>query len=142
MTEKKTPPEGRGWKPGQSGNPKGRPKGSGDVAQIRSAIATRIPELLEAMMRRALDGDVGAARLLLERTVAPLRATDMGQPLNLPNGTLTDQGRAVMAAVSAGELAASQGAALVGAIGALARVVELDELAARVAQLEKHHGKS
>ncbi len=94
------------------------------------------------MMRRALDGDVGAARLLLERTVAPLRATDMGQPLNLPNGTLTDQGRAVMAAVSAGELAASQGAALVGAIGALARVVELDELAARVAHLEKHHGKS
>ena len=67
MTEKKKPPEGHGWKPGQSGNPKGRPKGSGDVAQIRSAIATRIPELLEAMMRRALDGDVGAARLLLER---------------------------------------------------------------------------
>ena len=142
MTEKKKPPEGRGWKPGQSGNPKGRPKGSGDVAQIRSAIATRIPELLEAMMQRALDGDVGAARLLLERTVAPLRATDMGQPLNLPNGTLTDQGRAVMVAVSSGELAASQGAALLGAIGALARVVELDELAARVAQLEKHHGKS
>ena len=142
MTEKKKPPQGHGWKPGQSGNPKGRPKGSGDVAQIRSAIATRIPELLEAMMRRALDGDVGAARLLLERTVAPLRATDMGQPLNLPNGTLTDQGRAVMVAVSSGELAASQGAALLGAIGALARVVELDELVARVAQLEKHYGKS
>ena len=142
MTEKKKPPEGHGWKPGQSGNPKGRPKGSGDVAQIRSAIAARVPDLLEAMMQRALDGDVGAARLLLERTVAPLRATDMAQPLNLPNGTLTDQGRAVMVAVSSGELAASQGAALIGAIGALARVVELDELAARVAQLEKQHGKS
>lgn len=142
MTEKKKPPQGHGWKPGQSGNPKGRPKGSGDVAQIRSAIAARVPDLLEAMMQRALDGDVGAARLLLERTVAPLRATDMGQPLNLPNGTLTDQGRAVMVAVSSGELAASQGAALLGAIGALARVVELDELVARVAQLEKHYGKS
>ena len=142
MTEMKKPPQGHGWKPGQSGNPKGRPKGSGDVAQIRSAIAARVPDLLEAMMQRALDGDVGAARLLLERTVAPLRATDMAQPINLPNGTLTDQGRAVMAAVSSGELAASQGAALVGAIGALARVVELDELAARVAQLEKHYGKS
>ena len=142
MTEKKKPPQGHGWKPGQSGNPKGRPKGSGEVAQIRSAITAQLPQLLNAMMQRALDGDVGAARLLLERTVAPLKATDMAQPLNLPNGTLTDQGRAVMAAVSAGELGASQGAALVGAIGALARVVELDELAARVAQLEKHHGKS
>ena len=107
---------------------------------MRAAIATRIPELLEAMMQRALDGDVGAARLLLERTVAPLRATDMAQPLNLPNGTLTEQGRAVMAAVSTGDLAPSQGAALVGALGALARVAEVDELAARVAALEKHHG--
>lgn len=47
MIEKKKLPQGQGWKPGQSGNPKGRPKGSGDVAKIRSAIATRIPELLE-----------------------------------------------------------------------------------------------
>ena len=47
-----------------------------------------------------------------------------------------------MAAVSAGELAPSQGAALVGALGALARVVEVDELATRVAELERHHGKS
>ena len=142
MTEKKKPPEGHGWKPGQSGNPKGRPKGSGDVAQIRSAIAARVPDLLEAMMQRALDGDVGAARLLLERTVAPLKATDMAQALHLPDGTLTEQGRAVMAAVSAGALAPSQGAALVGALGTLARVIEMDELAARVAELEKHHGKS
>ena len=140
MTEKK-PPKGHSWKPGESGNPKGRPKGSGDVAKVRAAIAARIPELLAAMMQRALDGDVGAARLLLERTVAPLKATELAQPLNLPLGTLTEQGRAVMAAVSAGELAPGQGAALVGALGALARVAEVDELAARVAELEKRHGK-
>ena len=91
-----TPPKKRPgrWKPGESGNPAGRTPGSGEVAKVRAAIATRIPELLEAMMQRALDGDVGAARLLLERTVAPLKATDMAQPLNLPNGTLTEQGRA------------------------------------------------
>lgn len=129
------------WKSGESGNPAGRTPGSGEVAKVRAAIATRIPELLEAMMQRALEGDVGAARLLLERTVAPLKATDMAQALDLPDGTLTEQGRAVMAAVSAGALAPSQGAALVGALGTLARVVEIDELAARVAELEKRHGK-
>lgn len=142
MTDKKKPPQGQGWKPGQSGNPNGRPKGSGEVAQLRAAIAAQLPDLLTALMQRALEGDVGAARLLLERTLAPLKAIELAQPLKLPSGTLTEQGRAVMAAVSKGELAPSQGAALVGALGALARVAEIDELAARVAELEKQHGKS
>lgn len=125
------------WKPGESGNPAGKPKGSGEVAKLRAAIADRVPELLAAMMARALDGDVGAARLLLERTIAPLKAIEPPQPLTLPDGTLTEQGRAVLASVASGELAPGQGAALVGAIGALARVTEIDELAERVAALEK-----
>ncbi len=133
-TEKKKPP-GR-WKPGESGNPKGRTPGTGEVAAIRAAIAERVPDLLTAMMARALDGDVGAARLLLERAVAPLKAAEQPQAMNLPDGTLTDQGRAVLASVAAGELAPGQGAALLGAIGTLARVTELDELTARIAALE------
>ena len=141
MTEKKKTPQGHGWKPGQSGNPKGRPKGSGDVAQIRSSIATRIPELLEAMMQRALDGDVGAARLLLERAIAPLKAAEQSQALSLPDGTLTQQGRAVMASVAAAELAPGQGAELLGAIGTLARVTEIDELARRIEVLEEKNAK-
>ena len=133
-TPNKKPP-GR-WKPGESGNPKGRTPGTGEVAAIRAAIADRVPELLTAMMARALDGDVGAARLLLERAVAPLKAAEQPQALSLPDGTLTDQGRAVLAAVAAGELAPGQGAALLGAIGTLARVTELDELTARIEKLE------
>ena len=133
-TSKKKPP-GR-WKPGESGNPKGRTPGTGEVAAIRAAIADRVPELLTAMMTRALDGDVGAARLLLERAVAPLKAAEQPQALTLPDGTLTDQGRAVLVAVAAGELAPGQGAALLGAIGTLARVTELDELTARIEKLE------
>ena len=133
-TPKKKPP-GR-WKPGESGNPKGRTPGTGEVAAIRAAIADRVPELLAAMMTRALDGDTGAARLLLERAIAPLKAAEQPQAMNLSDGTLTDQGRAVLASVAAGELAPGQGAALLGAIGTLARVTELDELAARITKLE------
>lgn len=134
-TEKKKPP-GR-WKPGESGNPKGRTPGTGEVAAIRAAIADRVPDLMAAMMIRALDGDVGAARLLLERAVAPLKAAEQPQTMNLPDATLTDQGRAVLASVAAGELAPGQGAALLGAIGTLARVTELDELTARIIKLEE-----
>lgn len=138
MTDKKKP--GR-WKPGESGNPKGKPPGTGEVAKLRAAIGERVPELLAAMMTRALDGDVGAARLLLERAVAPLKAAEQTQALSLPDGTLTEQGRAVLAAVAAGELAPGQGAQLLAAIGTLGKVAELDELAARITALEKTYAK-
>lgn len=138
MANKQCPP-GR-WKPGESGNPKGRPPGQGEVARMRAEIAARVPALLDTLMVRALDGDVAAARLLLERAVAPLKACEAAQPIVLPNADLTTQGRAVLAAVARGELAPGQGAQLLGAIGTLARVVEIDELAKRVAALEGKHG--
>ena len=134
-------PPAAAWKPGQSGNPKGRPAGTGEVAKLRAAIADRVPELLAAMMARALEGDVGAARLLLERAIAPLKAAEQSQALSLPDGTLTQQGRAVLASVAAGELAPGQGAALLGAIGTLARVAEIDELARRIEVLEEKNAK-
>lgn len=138
MTEKKK--TGR-WKAGESGNPKGRPPGAGEVAKLRAAIGERVPELLAAMMTRALGGDVGAARLLLERAIAPLKAAEQTQAISLPVGTLTEQGRAVLAAVAAGELAAGQGAQLLTAIGTLGKIAELDELVARITALEEKHGK-
>lgn len=140
MTDKPKRP-GR-WKPGESGNPAGRKPGSGEVAKIRAAIAARVPELLTTLMSKALDGDVGAARLLLERAVAPLKAAEQTQVLMLPEGSLTEQGRAVLASVASGELAPGQGATLLGAIGTLARVVEIDDLAARVVELERKHANA
>lgn len=74
------------------------------------------------------------------RVIPPLRATEEAALLALPSGTLTEQGRAVLGAVASGELAPGQGAALLAAIGTLARVVELDELARRVAALEGNDG--
>lgn len=136
MTDKKKPPKGRTWKPGQSGNPKGRTPGTGEVAKIRQAIASRIPEVLESLVVRALDGDVGAARLLLERTVAPLKAIEPAMPIAMPGDTLTEKARSVLDALARGEVSAGQAVAMLGAVGALARVVEVDELAARVAALE------
>ncbi len=134
-TAKKKPP-GR-WKPGESGNPAGRKPGTGEVAAIRASIAARVPEILAALLTRALDGDTAAARLLLERAIAPLKAAEYSEGLTLPDGSLTDQGRAVLRAVAAGELAPSQGAALLAAIGTLARVTEIDEFDARLTKLEE-----
>jgi hypothetical protein len=127
------------WKAGESGNPKGRKPGTGEVAKFRSAIADQVPEILNALIGRALEGDIGAARLLLERTVAPLKAVEPTQRLRLPDGSLTDKGQAVLASVAAGELAPSQGATLLGALGTLAKLVEFEQIEARIAALEQQY---
>ena len=124
-------------KPGQSGNPKGKVANSGEVSRIRAAIAAELPAILKTLVEQALAGDTQAARLLLERTVAPLKAMEPAQAIHLPEGSLTAQGRAVLAAVAGAELAPGQGAQLLSAIGSLARVAEIDELAQRIEALEK-----
>ncbi len=138
MSVKKPPPHL--WKPGQSGNPKGKPSGSGKVAALRAGIAENLPAIIATLTTAALAGDVSAARLLLERVIPPLKASEEATPVNLPDGTLTEQGRSVVAAVAAGELAPGQGAALLGSLGALAKLTETDELARRLDTLEAREG--
>lgn len=128
-----------GWRPGQSGNPRGRPVGSGEVAKLRAAITEHLPEIIDALMERAVNGDIGAARLLLERGIAPLKAVEPSQPVRLPDGDLSAQGRAVIDSVASGDLSVGQGASLLSAISALARVVEVDELTRRIEALESRH---
>ena len=139
MTEKKI----SRWKPGQTGNPKGRPPGQSEITRLRASLAGDVPEILAGLVLAAKGGDVQAARLILERILPPVKAIEQAVELQLPaDGTLTAQGRAVLSAVAGGDLAPSQGAALLGAIGTLARVNEIDELTARIAALEATHAKT
>ena len=130
------------WKPGQTGNPKGRPPGRSQITLLRESIAEDVPEILAGLVTAAKAGDVQAARLVLERVLPPVKPTEQAIELELKGNTLTEQGRAVLGAVSAGALAPGQGSQLIAAIGALARVAEIDELSARITVLEgKHHAK-
>jgi HAMP domain-containing protein len=95
------------------------------------------------MMTKALEGDVGAARLLLERAVAPLKPAEQAVTLRLAAGTLTTQGQSILDSVGRGELGVGQGAQLIASLGALAKITEIDELAKRIEKLEeKQNGKS
>jgi hypothetical protein len=130
------------WKPGQTGNPKGRPPGRSQITLLRESIAADVPEILAGLVTAAKAGDVQAARLVLERVLPPVKPMEQAIELELKGTTLTEQGRAVLGAVSAGALAPGQGSQLIAAIGALARVAEIDELSARITVLEgKHHAK-
>ncbi len=131
------------WNAGESGNPKGRTPGSGTAGKLRAAIADRLPEIIEQLVCKAREGDSQAARLLLERVLPPMKAIEQTQTLNLPaEGTLTDQGRAVLEAVANGELAPGHGTQLLAAIGTLGKITEFDELVARITALEEKNAKS
>ena len=79
--------------------------------------------------------------MLLDRVLPALKPVEAALSLPLPGATLTDRGRAALDAIAGGQLAPGQGAALLGAIGALAKLVETDELIRRIAALEAKHGK-
>lgn len=131
------------WKAGESGNPAGRKRGTGDVAKLRASLASDVPEILAKLVTAAKGGDVQAARLILERILPPVRPVEQTVPLRLPEGgTLTAKADAVLSAAAAGDLAPTQAAQLITALGSLAKITEIDELAVRIAALEAHHEKS
>jgi len=71
------------WKEGQSGNPKGRPrKSQKSMAQLRSQISEHLPDVIEVLANAAKEGDVQAARILVERCVPSMRALDQNINVN------------------------------------------------------------
>ena len=76
--------------------------GTGEVAKLRAAIAEHVPAIIERLTEAARSGDVAAARLLLERVIAPLKSHEAPVSISLPDGTLAEQGRAIVASVATG----------------------------------------
>lgn len=125
------------WRKGQSGNPAGRKPGT-ELALYRQQIAKDLPGVLKTLIERAKAGDVRAARVLIERVVPPVKAAASpvvieGLDLTAP---LTDQAREVLKSVAEGQLPPDIGADLVAAIGQLAGLQQIDELARRIEALE------
>jgi hypothetical protein len=142
MTELTKKRKGR-WVSGQSGNPQGRKVGTGEIAKLRASISSQMPEMLAAMISRALQGDVAACRLILERTLAPLRPVEQAVTMEMPNGvSLTEKAAFVLSAAAAGVLAPGQASQLIGALGAIAKIIEIDTLIGRIEKLEATHGNA
>ena len=129
------------FKPGQSGNPNGRPKGSLNATTL--AAQALLDGEAEALTRKAIElakgGDLAALRLCMDRLLPPRK--DRPVSLDLPR---IDGARdvpiaisALLAAVAAGELAPSDAGEVTKLLDAYARAVEISELAERVDNLEK-----
>jgi hypothetical protein len=129
--------------PGTSLNPAGKAKGTlSEAGRIRAALSGELPQILAAVVQRAKDGDLQAARIILDRVLPPLRAE--AAPVSLAgldgDAPLTERATLVFKAATAGDITVEAASTLITALSGLSRLREADELAARVARLEARYG--
>ena len=129
----------KGWQPGQSGNPKGRPVGSRNKKNvIAEEFEKDGSEVARVVMNAALEGDMQAANMVLQRLSPPLRARAEKVTFELtPDAPLTTQAQQIMSAVAEGSIDPETGQLLINCITAFAGLKQVDELEARLIALEE-----
>jgi len=141
---KSTTKQGGQFKPGQSGNPSGRPHGSRNKATLAlEAILDGEGEAItRKVIEKALEGDTTALRLCLERIYPPRKSRPI--TLELPKIESADdvakaQGT-VIGAMAIGDITPEEATVVAGVLEAKRRSIETCELETRMAALEKIKG--
>ena len=137
---------GRPFAPGVSGNPAGRPRGALNHA-TRAALAMmggQVEQLTEVVVARALEGDMAAMKLILDRLVptakeAPIEPGAVTLP-ELTSSSVPGAVAAVVSSVASGALLPGQGQALVAMLDNFRKATELQEIEARLTALEQAAG--
>ena len=91
------------WKRGESGNPGGRPV-STHTAELRALLRRAAPAVAVRVLKAALeDGDMAAARLILERVMPVARSAPVD--VDLSGGSFRERMTAVLEGMTAQPLA-------------------------------------
>ncbi len=132
------------FKPGQSGNPKGRPPG----ARSRKLVALddlgeqSAEAILIATIDGAKSGDTSAARAILDRVWPARKGARVA--FDLPEmaraGDLAAAVAGINRQVASGLLSLEEGALVVALLDAQRKALETGELVARIAALEERIG--
>jgi hypothetical protein len=121
------PKSAASFKKGQSGNPKGRPIGKTVRARFRDLVNPDLPAMVETLVGLAKGGDVQAIRVILERTIPSLKPTSDSLSLKV-SGTLSEQGQAIVSAMTAGRITPDQSKAAMDTLLAQSHLVDQNEI--------------
>ena len=130
------------FKPGESGNPAGKPKGARN--KVTLAIEALLDGEAEALTRKAIElaksGDMTALRLCLDRLAPPRK--DRHVAFELPPvacaADAVKASAALVAAVADGDLTPAEAAELGKLIESYVRALEATDFAARLDNLERN----
>ena len=128
---------GRPFQPGNSGKPKGARHRVTRMAELLMEGAAEA--VVHAVLAAARDGDMVAARLVLER-IAPVRK---GRPVSLPLPVVNSAGDVLAAlgvtiqAMGDGDITPDEAATVAGVLEVKRRAIETAELEIRIAALEE-----
>ncbi len=129
----------RGWQPGESGYPAGRPPG---IVDKRKRVTQMLGERAESVVKQAIDmalaGDPVALPIVLARIAPALKPTDEAAPFQLDVSLpLEQQGLAVLRAIAAGDLTLDQGERMLKLVHSIASLRDVDTLTRRLDELER-----
>jgi hypothetical protein len=128
------------FQPGQSGNPAGRAVGSRNKKTLaaEAALFDRAQELVDEIVRRAMNGEPAAMRLCMERVLPAGRGRPL--PIELPPVRSGEDAYAaadvIMDALKQGALSAREAVDLLRVVEGLTRLTGAVEFIKRVARRE------
>jgi hypothetical protein len=145
MDGKPEPPKDTRFKPGQSGNPNGRQKGSRSKVLVPlDALGEGEAEaIVRAMIEKAKAGDSVAGRTILERVWPPRKGARV--QFTLPEVTKAHDLPGAIAEVNRqvadGDISPDEGTLIVGLLEAQRKAIEINDLALRIAAIEERLAK-
>jgi hypothetical protein len=148
MAENSAPKQrgkGKPFAPGQSGNPRGKPRGARHRATVfgEKLMQRDLGDVVQTVIAAAKDGDMSAARLVLDRVLPPRKGCTVRFDLpavSTPADIVATLG-AVLAAVGRGELTPDEGGMIAGLLETKRKAIETVDLEGRVAALEQRAAK-